>query len=59
MLKLLEQIDKVTHRDSIVIVSGIFVADAERVSTFAQRSGLKVVEEAELESWKAFAMKKC
>lgn len=59
VLKLLEQLDKVTHRGSIVIVSGIFVADAEKVSTFAQRCGLEVVEEAELENWKAFAMKKC
>lgn len=59
VLKLLEQINKVTHRGSIVIVSGIFAADAEKVSTFAQHCGLEVVEEVESESWKAFAMRKC
>ncbi|MEN3008241.1 50S ribosomal protein L11 methyltransferase [Pseudothermotoga sp.] len=59
VLKLLERIEKVMHSHSVVIVSGIFAIDTERVSTFALQRGLKIDEEAELEGWKAFVMKKC
>lgn len=59
VLKLLERIEKVMHNHSVVIVSGIFAIDTERVSTFALQRGLKIDEEVELEGWKAFVMKKC
>jgi ribosomal protein L11 methyltransferase len=57
VISLLGQIDRVIHRRSTIIVSGIPSTDAERIKTVAQEN-FQILEEVELENWKAFAMKK-
>ncbi|WP_448516916.1 50S ribosomal protein L11 methyltransferase [Pseudothermotoga sp.] len=58
IVSLLEQVGRVTKSGSIIIVSGIPTVDGETVKLAAKGKNLHILEEAELEGWKAFCLKK-
>jgi len=57
VVSLLKQIDRVTKAGSRIIVSGIPREDDEKVKMAVREKSLQIVEEAELEDWKAFCLK--
>jgi len=57
VMSLLKQIDRVTKGGSRIIVSGIPCADIEKVKVAVREKNFQIVEEAELEGWKAFCLK--
>lgn len=59
IVKLIDQIGKVTDKGSILIVSGIPIKDEAIIKNHLQSKNLEILSEGEMQNWKAFAVKIC
>ncbi len=55
IIKLIDQIDRVTNVGSVLIVSGIPIKDESLVRKHLQDKNFEILSEGEMQNWKAFA----
>ncbi len=56
-LRLMEQVHKVSHKNTLMILSGIPENEGETVVDFAKSQGFDVIGERGFDGWKAFLMR--
>ncbi|MGJ8454613.1 50S ribosomal protein L11 methyltransferase [Pseudothermotoga sp. U03pept] len=59
IIKLIDQIEKVTHTGSTLVVSGIPTKDDETIKAKFTEKGFIILSEGEMQNWKAYAVRIC